>query len=118
MTDPLSFSQGNDTNMMQEINIGVLGADGAGKTTFVERLLELKASPTSAFSARKMAIDGTVYLVRLVEINFDNIGIGDDDCITWPDTIDDLATPRIDGAFTMYDIMDQESLSEVPAILS
>lgn len=103
---------------MQEINIGVLGAAGVGKTTFVQRILELKARPASAFSARKMAIDGVIYLVRLVEIPFDDIDIGDDEGITWPDTIDDLATPRIDGAFALYDVMNQETLAKIPEMLS
>jgi hypothetical protein len=110
--------QASETNTMQEINIGVLGAAGVGKTTFVQRMLELRNRPTSAFSARKMAIDNNIYLVRLVELPFDDITIDDDEAILWPDTIEDLATPRIDGAFTMYDVMNQNTLAKVPEILS
>lgn len=112
-------SQASDYTKMQEINICVLGASRVGKTTFIMNTLDLRTPPNSAFNTRKMAIDEHVYLVRLVELPFDDIpDLANDDGICWPDTIDDLATPRIDGAYVLYDVTNRESLSPIPEMLS
>ena len=65
-----------------------------------------------------MTIDGGYYLVRFLEICIQDVHIVDRNMIQWPETIDDLATPRIDGAITVYDVTDEQSLSRVPEILS
>lgn len=65
-----------------------------------------------------MRIDEGFYLVRFLEMSFNDIHIGDRNNIKWPETIDDLATPRMDGAITLYDVTNQESLARVPEMLS
>jgi ABC-type Fe3+ transport system substrate-binding protein len=65
-----------------------------------------------------MRIDDGYYIVRYLEMSFNDILIGDRNSIKWPETIDDLATPRIDGAVTIYDVTNQESLARVPEMLS
>ncbi|KAF2803465.1 ras GEF [Mytilinidion resinicola] len=116
---PRSPSVGNDTAAMQDLNIVVVGAHGSGKSTFIRRALNLQNTASSAaISSRKMAIDGSIYIVRLLELSFSEINIGERDCINWPETIDDLATPRIDGAITIYDVTNAKSLERVPEILN
>jgi GTPase SAR1 family protein len=104
---------------MQDLNIVVVGAHSSGKSTFIRRALNLQNTTSSgAISSRKMAIDGSIYIVRLMELSFSEVSIGERDCINWPETIDDLATPRIDGAITLYDVTNAKSLERVPEILS
>ena len=108
---------------MQDINISVIGAHDAGKSSFIRRALNLRntTSPNTAspnIASRKMLIDGVSYFVRLLELSFSEIYIGEGNCIKWPDTIDDYATPRIDGAITVYDVMNPQSLERVPETLS
>jgi GTPase SAR1 family protein len=103
---------------MQDLNIAVLGARGVGKSLLIRRALNLAQTPTSPMSSRKMKIDEGYYIVRFLEIGFNDIHIGDRNNIKWPETVDNLATPRIDGAITVYDVTNQESLARVPEILS
>lgn len=102
---------------MQDINIAVLGARGTGKSSFVRRALGLPDSTASAMCSRKWSIDDTPYVVRLLEIDFNDVHIGERNTLKFPETIDDLATPRIDGAVTIYDVTKQESVKKVPEML-
>jgi GTPase SAR1 family protein len=106
----------DSSTTMQDINIAVLGARGAGKSVFIRSALGLPSAVTSAICTRRMTIDGGYYIVRFLEMSFNEIHIGD--TIKWPETMDDMATPPIDGAITIYDVTSQESLTRVPPILS
>jgi len=103
---------------LTEINIAVIGGEGVGKSTFVQKALDLPHPPPSPAAERKIPIDGSVYLVRLLEMPIDDVDVDDDDTICFPDTIEDKVMPRIDGALTLYDVQDENSLESVPAIIS
>ena len=102
---------------MQDLNMAVLGADGSGKSTFIRRALNLPDTGSASVCARKMTIDGVCYLVRFVEIAMDDVQIANSNTIRWPEKIDGLDAPRIDGAVTMYDVTNKLSLKLVPEIL-
>jgi len=102
---------------MHEINIAVLGATGVGKSYFIQRSFDVYNTPLLAVTSRKMSIDGSIYTVRLLEIPFEDLEVEEDNCISWPDTLDDMHMPQIDGVLTLYDVMDKDSLSEVPEFL-
>jgi ABC-type Mn2+/Zn2+ transport system ATPase subunit len=102
---------------MQDLNIAVLGTRGTGKSTFIRRALNLPDTGSSSACTRKMTIDGGYYMVRFVEMAFDHVQIGTSNTIRWPDSIDDVEVPRIDGAVTMYDVTNKLSLKLVPEIL-
>lgn len=101
-----------------EINIAVIGAEGVGKSTFVQRVLDLPYLPPSQATERKIPVDGNVYLVRLLELPIDDLDIDDEDPVTWPDTIEDKVMPRVDGALTLYNVKDRSSLENIPEMLS
>ncbi|KAK4985856.1 hypothetical protein LTR66_008054 [Elasticomyces elasticus] len=111
-------AQTSSTQPVAEINIAVVGARGVGKSTFVLRALDLPMPVSCAVAARQIPINGSTYLVRLLEVPFDNVELQDDDTIKWPDTIDDLVMPRIDGTVTMYDVNNKESLALIPEMLN
>ncbi|KAK0840030.1 hypothetical protein LTR03_010822, partial [Friedmanniomyces endolithicus] len=79
---------------LPEVNIAVIGAGGVGKSTFVQKALDLPTLPPSQAAERKIPIDGNVYLVRLLELPIDDVDIDEDDIVTWPDTIADKVMPR------------------------
>ncbi|KAF2658384.1 ras GEF [Lophiostoma macrostomum CBS 122681] len=111
-------SSGNSDSAMQDLNIAVLGARGSGKSLFIRRALNIPSTVPSAICTRKMTIDGGYYIVRFLEMTFNEVQIGHRNAIKWPETIDDLATPRIDGAITIYDVTNRDSLAPVPEMLN
>jgi hypothetical protein len=64
-----------------------------------------------------MSIDGSVYVVRLIELTFNRLDLDDENRICWPETVNGAPMPFIDGAFTLYDVMNKESLVQVPETL-
>lgn len=102
---------------MQDLNVAVIGNHGTGKSSFIRRALNIPDTGSSSVCTRQMTIDGGHYLVRFVEIPFDHIRIGSSNAIHWPETVDSLPTPRIDGAVTMYDVTSKASLKLVPEML-
>lgn len=64
-----------------------------------------------------MSIDGSVYVVRLIELSFNELDLDDESRICWPDSVNGASIPCIDGAFTLYDVMNKESLVQVPETL-
>lgn len=99
------------------LNIAVVGHSNVGKSTFMQRALELPSLPTSQAAERTVPIDGSDYLVRLLELPIEELDI-DDDTINWPDTIEDKMMPRVDGAIALYDVQDKDSIEELPEVLS
>jgi GTPase SAR1 family protein len=102
---------------MHEINIAVLGASGVGKSSFIQRVFDHRAPPTLTVTPRKMSIDGEEYTVRLIELPFDELDFDNDNQIVWPDIADSRPMPPVDGVLTLYDVMNKDSLADVPETL-
>ncbi|KAF2115597.1 ras guanine nucleotide exchange factor domain-containing protein [Lophiotrema nucula] len=115
----VSTGSGNSDSAaaMQDMNIVVLGARGAGKSNFIRGALSLTSAGYSAIGSRKMEIDGGYYVVRLLEVSIDDVHIEPGNVIKLPETVDDYAMPRIDGAVILYDVMNFKSLEFVPNLL-
>ncbi|KAK5736918.1 hypothetical protein LTR17_007062 [Elasticomyces elasticus] len=103
---------------LPEINIAVIGAEGVGKSTFVQKALDLPHLPSSQAAERRIPLDGNVYLVRLLELPIDDVDIDDDDNVAWPDTIADKMMPRVDGAIALYDVQDRDTFDDIPQVLN
>jgi hypothetical protein len=96
----------------------VLGSPFVGKSAFIQKAFNLQSPPTTAISSRKMSIDGSVYVVRLIELSFNELDLDLEGRICWPESVNGAPIPYIDGAFTLYDVMNKESLVQVPETLS
>ena len=107
-----------NSSRLQEINIVVVGSPNVGKSAFIQKAFNLQNPPSNAISSRKMSIDGNVYVVRLIELSFSELDLDNESRICWPDSVNAQPTPYIDGAFTLYDVMNKESLVQVPETLS
>ncbi|KAK0290907.1 hypothetical protein LTR35_001628 [Friedmanniomyces endolithicus] len=112
------FQNSEVSEPLPEVNIAVIGAGGVGKSTFVQKALDLPTLPPSQAAERKIPIDGNVYLVRLLELPIDDVDIDEDDIVTWPDTIADKVMPRVDGAIALYNVQDKHTFDDIPEVLN
>jgi GTPase SAR1 family protein len=103
---------------MADINIAVIGSVGVGKSTLIQRALGLQRSPTSIASSLRMSVDNVVYAVSLIELDLESFDIIPDRRIQWPKQINGHIVPRMDGALLLYDVMNRESIAELPPTLS
>ncbi|CAK4030556.1 related to Ras guanyl-nucleotide exchange factor [Lecanosticta acicola] len=103
---------------LPEINIAIIGAQGVGKSTFVQKALDLPARPQTHAAECTIPIHGTFYLVRLLELPLEDIDIDDDETINWPDNIENKMLPRVDGALALYDVQDKRSVEDLPGMLN
>lgn len=100
------------------MTIAVLGARAVGKSTFVQCSLDLKKTPISPVSSKKVSLEGKISIVRLIELSFEDLEIAADQNVRWPAKIGDHKTPIIDGVLALYSVMDQNSIARVPELLS
>ena len=103
---------------MENINIAVIGAAGVGKSTLIQRALGLRSLPTAVESSQKMSVDNVVYTVSLVELDLETLDFNPDRRVQWPKQINGQIVPRMDGALILYDVMNRESLTDLPQTLS
>lgn len=103
---------------MSDINIAVIGSNGVGKSTLIQRALGLRSLPNSIASSLRMTVDEVGYIVSLIELDLESFDIVPDRRIQWPKQINGHIVPRMDGALLLYDVMNRESITELPQTLS
>ncbi|KAJ9132649.1 Ras GEF [Pleurostoma richardsiae] len=103
---------------METINIAVIGSDGVGKSSFVQRALRLTRSPTSNISTVRMEVEGVTTLVTLIELDLAYFDVSPGQQIHWPKQVNGHMVPRVDGAMVLYDVMNKDSIRELPPTLS
>ncbi|KAH8717084.1 ras guanine nucleotide exchange factor domain-containing protein [Phaeosphaeriaceae sp. PMI808] len=120
-SEPSSGSSNNEadaTPTMPDMNIAVIGASGSGKSAFVRKALGLPEYTLASNCFRKWTIDGSPYVVRLLELNIDQVHVKSGNAIEWPKTVQGVAVPHVDGAVTLYDVTVKESLTGVPEMMN
>lgn len=103
---------------MADINIAIIGSAGVGKSTLIQRALGLRGLPTSIASSLRMTVDNVLYTVSLIELDLESFDINPDRRIQWPKQINGHIVPRMDGSLLLYDVMNRESIAELPQTLS
>jgi hypothetical protein len=104
---------------MENINIAVIGAAGVGKSTLIQRALGLRSLPTAVVSSLKMSVDKVVYMVSLIELELESFDFNPDSRhVQWPKQINGQIVPRMDGALILYDVMNRDSIVDLPQTLS
>lgn len=103
-----------------DINIAVIGSAGVGKSTLIQRAFGSRVAPTSIASSQRMSVDNVVYTVSLIELDLESFDIKSDTDtrIQWPKQINGHIVPRMDGVLLLYDVMNRESIVELPRALS
>ncbi|PWY82891.1 ras guanyl-nucleotide exchange factor RasGEF [Aspergillus heteromorphus CBS 117.55] len=98
------------------VSIAVVGPDHVGKSTFIESALDMKHPLSSRSTTKKMSLDGTVYLVRLMEIETPEISIGSKGEVNWP-LLGNDSPPTVDGVLVLHDVTQPASFPEVTGLL-
>ena len=98
------------------MTIAVVGGDQAGKTTFITSALDMRHPATSRTTTKKMSLDGSVYLVRLLEIGSKEI-IRDPKGPIWPRFGNDPSPPSIDGVLVLHDTTQPAIFTEIANLL-
>ncbi|PWY85359.1 ras GEF [Aspergillus eucalypticola CBS 122712] len=98
------------------VSIAVVGPDHVGKSTFIETALDMKHPLTSRTTTKKMSLDGTVYLVRLMEIDTLEITIGNNGEVNWP-LLGSDSPPTVDGVLVLLDMTQPASFPEFTELL-
>lgn len=111
-------AQAHNTSDMNDLNIAVIGAAGVGKSTLIQRALGLRALPSGVVSSLKMTVDGVVYTASMIELDLESFQINEGKRINWPKQINGQIVPPMDAALILYDVMSEESVSELPQTLS
>ncbi|KAL8955963.1 MAG: hypothetical protein Q9193_006364, partial [Seirophora villosa] len=102
---------------MRQIAIAVIGTSGSGKSTFIQHALDLKKSPNSRNSTKKVSLEGVISILRILEIDTDEVEITPDGALRWPLIDANGSTRKIDGAVVVYSIIDVGSTKPLPELL-
>ena len=94
----------------------MVGPDHVGKSTFIETALDMKHPLSSRSTTKKMSLDGTVYLVRLMEIDTLEVSIGSDGEVNWP-LLGSDSPPTVDGVLVLHDVTQPASFPEITGLL-
>ncbi|EAQ86607.1 hypothetical protein CHGG_07860 [Chaetomium globosum CBS 148.51] len=114
-TNPTPWHAQSD---MEPINIAIIGAVGVGKSTFIQHLRRTPRPSASNITALRHELDGTSYLVTLVELDLEGIELDPNQPVHWPKQIGGHSVPRMDGALILYDAVNEGSMREVPPIMA
>ncbi|KAL8990892.1 MAG: hypothetical protein Q9169_008003, partial [Polycauliona sp. 2 TL-2023] len=102
---------------MPQIALAVVGTPGSGKSTFIQHALDLKKTPTSTVSSKKVSLEGVVSLLRIHEFNIEAVDTGHEGTLQWPQPGGEEIACRIDGTVIIYSISDASSTKMIPSFL-
>lgn len=65
-----------------------------------------------------MSLEGVIYLVRLLEISMEDVGLSKSGRIAWPPSTGDQVMPTVDGVLMLYDVTESKTAAGFPSVLS
>ncbi|KAG6113714.1 hypothetical protein E4U14_001634 [Claviceps sp. LM454 group G7] len=104
--------------MMESYNIAIIGADGVGKSSLVQRALDLACPPATNPSSVRMAVDNVTHMVTLFELELEHFELDPCRPIQWPKQVNGHIVPRLDAALVLYDVMSRNSIRELPQMVA
>ena len=102
---------------METVNIAVIGADGAGKSSFIQRAMRLPKPPTTGVTGMRIDVDGKPFVVTMIELDLEHFDVDANSKIRWPKNTSGNTVPHIDGALMLYDVTNKESIRDLPSTL-
>ena len=111
-------SLASPSSSMETVNIAVIGADGVGKSAFVQRALRLAKPPTQSITAIHLNVENRPFVVALIELDLEHFDVNPNQRINWPTNISGHIVPHIDGALMLYDVMNKDSIRDLPPTIS
>ncbi|RYP19755.1 hypothetical protein DL765_003178 [Monosporascus sp. GIB2] len=104
--------------VMEYLNIAVIGANGVGKTQFIQRAMSLPRPPGPSATTARINIDNLPYAVTLFELDLEYFDVDPNRQIQWPRQMGGAIMPRIHGVLLLYDVMNRESIMQLPDTLN
>lgn len=102
---------------METYNVAVIGAAGVGKSVFIQKVLGLSRAPISNSSSVRMVVDNITHMVTLVELDLEHFELNHSQSIQWPKQVNGHIMPRVDAALILFDVMNQDSIRDLPPVL-
>ena len=65
-----------------------------------------------------MSLEGKLYIVRLFELDLDQLDINTSQNLVWPQILGKEDMPNVDGVLALFDVRNRSSIQSIPAILS
>ncbi|RYP31661.1 hypothetical protein DL767_005668 [Monosporascus sp. MG133] len=103
---------------MEYLNIAVIGANGVGKTQFIQRAMSLPRPPGPSATTARINVDNLPYAVTLFELDLEYFDLDPNRQIQWPRQMGGAIMPRIHGVLLLYDVMNRESIMQLPDTLN
>ncbi|ORY64369.1 ras guanine nucleotide exchange factor [Pseudomassariella vexata] len=103
---------------MEAINVVVIGANGVGKSNFIQRAMALSRAPGAQPTMARINIDNMPYAVTLFELDLEYFDVDPDRRIQWPRQIGGAIMPPAHGVLLLFDVMNRDSIIELPQTLS
>lgn len=103
---------------MDSINIAIIGANGVGKSHFIQKSMSLSRVPGAQPTTARVNIDHVPYAVTLIELDLGYFDVDPDRQIKWPKQVGGAMMPSIHGVLLMYDVMDRDSILELRQTLT
>lgn len=99
---------------MDTINIAIIGANGVGKSAFLQQALKMSRPANQVVTFNWTEPDGSQHTVNMFEVDLEAFDLGMDEPIRWPKQANGMLTPRIDGTLVLYDVMNKDSIASLP----
>ncbi|KAH7155311.1 ras guanine nucleotide exchange factor domain-containing protein [Dactylonectria estremocensis] len=112
------WSPSSSSSDMDDFHIAVIGSTGVGKSSFVQRVLGLPRPPISNASTVQVLVDKVAHNITLLELDLEYFEMNPNHPIQWPKQMNGHIIPRVDAALILYDVMNQDSIRELPQALT
>lgn len=99
---------------MEGFNIAVIGANGVGKSHFIQRAMSLPRIPGPHPTTARVQIDNVPYAILLLELDLEYFDVNPERQIKWPKQVGGSIMPRVDGVLLLFDVTNRESIVELP----
>lgn len=103
---------------MDSYSIAVIGANGVGKSSLIQRVLGLPRRPSGHTSTVRMVVDNITHMITLFELDLEHFDLNASQPIQWPKQINGNIVPRIDAALIIYDVTKGSSIRFLPQAMS
>lgn len=104
---------------MESYTIAVIGSAGAGKSTFIQKVLGLSRPPIASSASVRLVVDNVTHGVSLFELDLENFDqTASSQTIQWPKQINGHIVPRPDAALLLYDVTNKASIRPLPQAMS
>ena len=113
-----SYTKNRVSADIQETVLAVVGVAASGKSTFMHCALDLKAASTLPVASKKVSLEGTISIIRLLEVGLEDMEVTMEGEVRWPKEVGNQRMPAVDGVLALYDVMNPNSIAPLFRALS